>query len=65
MEEVTYRGHTIRLAVEKTGGSTYTWHYQIDDGPATVCEHPPLSTELLARDEALMEARWAIDKMPK
>lgn len=65
METVSYKGRSIHITITKIGGSRFTWQFQVDDGPVSACEGTPLSTELMARDEAVMEAKWAIDRMPK
>ena len=61
-EIVLYKARRISLNVVMTAPKQYAWRYQIDEGAIHPCLDRPLSTEVMARDEALTNAKWTIDQ---
>ena len=64
-ETIVYKGHRISWAVVMTAPQQFVWRYQIDEGAIHPCLDRPLASEDMARDEALAEAMWRIDQMPR
>ena len=61
-ETVVYKGHrTIVMSAPQQ----FVWRYQVDDGAIHPCFDRPLSSEDTARDEALGEAMWRLDQIPR
>ena len=64
-EIILYKGRQISLIVVMTAPQQFVWRYQVDDGAIHPCLDRPLSTEDMARDEALGCATGRIDQMPR
>ena len=63
-ENVHYKGRVIALNITKRGRQ-FTWAYKIDDGPVVTCNDRPLPSEELAKEEALEDAKWTVERMKK
>ena len=63
-ETVQYKGRVITLHITKRGRQ-FSWAYQIDDESIKECNDRPLPSASLAREEALDDAKWAVERMKR
>jgi hypothetical protein len=60
-----YLGHTINAWTSEAGAGLWTWAYTIDDETRVEGSGPPQPSERAMLDEAIAQARSAVDRYPK